>query len=62
MLIRCTVDLHATCGSLSDAYKLFDGLRSLKVGVDHMALHDGMFIHVGIMDQDIQNDLYFNIR
>ena len=50
--------LHATCGKLSDAYKLFEGLRSLKVGVDHMALHEGMFIHAGIMDQGIQNDLY----
>ena len=28
------VDLHAVCGSLSDAYKLFDGLRPLKMGVD----------------------------
>ena len=50
--------LHATCGRLLDAYKLVEGLRSLKVGVDHMALHDGMFIHAGIMDRGIQNDLY----
>ena len=40
--------MYATCGSLSDAYKLFD----------HMALHEGMLIHVEIMDHDIQNDLY----
>ena len=33
-------------------------MRSLKVGVDHMVIHDGMFIHVGIMNRDIQNDLY----
>ena len=52
------VDLHATCGRLSDAYKQFERLRSLKVGVDHMGIHDGMFIHVGIMNRDIQNDLY----
>ena len=52
------VDLQATCGRLSDAYKLFEGLRSLKVGVDHMVVHDGMFIHAGIMNRDIQNDLY----
>ena len=43
------VYMYATCGSLSDAYKLFDGLRSLKVGVDHRALHEGMLIHVEIM-------------
>ena len=52
------VDLQATCGRLSDAYKLFEGLRSLKVGVDHMVIHDNMFIHAGIMNRDIQNDLY----
>ena len=28
------------------------------MGVDHMVIHDGMFIHVGIMNRDIQNDLY----
>ena len=50
--------MYATCGGLSDACKLFDGLRSLKVGVDHMALHKGMFIHAEIMDRGIQNDLY----
>ena len=58
MLIRSTVDMYATFGSLSDADKMLEGLRSLKVGVDHMALHEGMFIHVGIMDRGIQNDLY----
>ena len=58
MFSRSIVDLHATCGRLSDAYKLFEGLRSLKVGVDHMVVHDDMFIHAGIMDRDIQNDLY----
>ena len=52
------VDVQATCGRLLDAYKLFEGLRSLKVGVDHMVVHDGMFIHAGIMDRGIQNDLY----
>ena len=52
------VDLQATCGRLSDAYKLFEGLRSLKVGVDHMVVHDGMFIHAGIMNRDIQNEIY----
>ena len=40
MLIGSIVDRYATCGSLSYAYKLFD----------HMALHDGMLIHVEIMD------------
>ena len=50
--------LHATCGRLSNVYKLVEGLRSLKVGVDHMVVHDSMFIHAGIMDRDIQNDLY----
>ena len=59
MLIGSTlVDMHATCGSLPNACKLFDGLRSLKVGADHMALHEGMFIHVEIMDRGIQNYLY----
>ena len=51
MLIGSTlVDMYATCGSLSYAYKLFDGLRSLKVGADHMALHEDMLIHAEIMD------------
>ena len=59
MLIGSTlVYMYATCGSLSDAYKLFDGLRSLNVGADHMALHEGMLIHVEIMDRGIQNYLY----
>ena len=50
MLIGSTlVDMCATCGILSDAYKLFDKLRSLKVGANHMALHEGMFIHAEIM-------------
>ena len=52
------VDMYATCWSLSDANKLFDGLRSLKVGADHMALHEDMLIHAEIMDWGIQNDLY----
>ena len=38
--------------------ELFEGLRSLKAGVDHMVIHDGMVIHAGIMNRDIQNDLY----
>ena len=59
MLIGSTlVYMYATCGSLSDAYKMFNGLRSLKVGADHMALHEGMLIHAEIMDRGIQNDLY----
>ena len=56
MVSWSTVDVHATCGRLLDAYKLFEGPRSLKVGVDRMVVHDGMFIHVGIMDLGIQND------
>ena len=28
------------------------------MGVDHMVIHDDMFIHAGIMNRDIQNDLY----
>ena len=47
-----------TCRQHVEGYKLFEGLRSLKVGVDHMVIHDFMFIHVGIMNRDIQNDLY----
>ena len=59
MLIGSTqVDMYATCGSLLDAYKLFDGLRSLKVGADHMVVHEGMLIHAKIMDRGIQNYLY----
>ena len=58
MLIGTLVDMYATYGNLSNAYKLFDGLRSLKVGADHMALHEGMLIHAKIMDRGIQNDLY----
>ena len=50
--------MYATCGCVSNAYKLFDGLRSLKVSVDHMALHEGMLIHAETMDPGIQIDLY----
>ena len=46
---------HPICGPKDDS---LDHGSSLKVGVDHIALHDGMFIHVGIMDRGIQNDLY----
>ena len=59
MLIGNTlVNMYATYGSLSDAYKLFDGLRSFNVGADHMALHEGILIHEEIMDRGIQNALY----
>ena len=53
MLIGTLVDMYATYGNLSNAYKLFDGLRSLKVGSDHMVVHEGMLIHAEIMDRGI---------
>ena len=60
MLIGITlVYMYATCGSLSNAYKLFDGLRFLNVGADHKDLHEGMLVHAEIMSYTRQDGEVF---